>query len=121
MRKRKVLVVLVPPTTKKKEKTVTKTHDLSPGLSHSRKEHGHGNQTSAGPRRPDSERWPELTVKKVAASSVPFGESISRNGKTVWASYHDDQLIAVGASHDEARDKYATWRATGTRAIQGNS
>jgi hypothetical protein len=74
----------------------------------------HGNKT-AWPHRPDSERFPELSVRKVAADSVPFGESISRNGKTVWAAYHDDRLIAVGATHDEARDKYATWRATRPR------
>jgi hypothetical protein len=94
---------------------MTKTHDLSPGLSHSRKEHGHGNRTSAGPRRSDSERWPELSIRKVPAASVPFGESISSNGKTVWASFHAGQLVCCGATHDEARDKYAVWIATRPR------
>ena len=72
------------------------------------REHGHGNAAS-WPHRPDSERWPELSLRKVPANSVPFGESISRNGRSVWAAYHNDELIAVGATHDEARRKYRDW------------
>jgi hypothetical protein len=75
----------------------------------------HGNAAS-WPHRPDSERWPELSLRKVPADSVPYGESISRNGRTVWAAYHSGKLIAVAATHDEARAKYGHWRAT-----EGNS
>jgi predicted negative regulator of RcsB-dependent stress response len=66
-------------------------------------EHGHGNASRNKPRRPDP-RPP--TLRKVDASSVMFGESISTNGKTLWAAYDGEQLVAVGASSDEARRKY---------------
>ena len=46
----------------------------------------HGNKTSWQPRRSDSGRWPELSLRKVPADSVPYGDSISRNGETVWAA-----------------------------------
>jgi hypothetical protein len=69
----------------------------------------HGNKTS-WPRRPDSERWPELSIRKVPADSVPYGVSISRNGRTAWAAYHDSVLIGVGATRDAARSKYRDWR-----------
>jgi hypothetical protein len=68
----------------------------------------HGNKTS-WPHRPDSERWPELSLRKVPADSVPYGESISRNGHTVWAGFHGDQFVCCGATHDEARAKYIDW------------
>ncbi|MCU1301515.1 MAG: hypothetical protein JWQ87_1799 [Candidatus Sulfotelmatobacter sp.] len=58
------------------------------------------------PRRPFSERWPELSLRKVSADSVPHGTSISRSGKYVWAAFHGERLVAVGATADEARHKY---------------
>lgn len=84
---------------------MTKVHNLG---GPQQRDNSHGNRTS-WPHRPDSERWPEMSIRKVQANTVPFGESISRNGRTVWAAYHNDRLIAVGATHDEARAKYRTW------------
>jgi hypothetical protein len=68
----------------------------------------HGNKT-AWPHRPDSERFPELSIRKVPADSVPYGESISRNGRTVWAAFHAGEFVCCGATHDEARDQYRDW------------
>jgi hypothetical protein len=68
----------------------------------------HGNAAS-WPHRPDSERFPELSIRKVPADGVPYGESISTNGRTVWAAYHNDKLIAVGVTHDDVRGKYIAW------------
>jgi len=83
------------------------------------KEHGHGNKAS-WPHRPDSERWPGLSLRKVPANSVPFGESISRTGRgTVWAAYHDGQPVAVAGTRDEARAKYASWHRDRERARVG--
>jgi hypothetical protein len=78
----------------------------------------HGNKTS-WPHRPDSERWPEMSIRKVPVDSVPFGESISRNGRTVWAAYHNDMLIAVGATHDEARGRYRDFAVAHTAKRAG--
>jgi hypothetical protein len=47
-----------------------------------------------------------LDIRKVPAESVPYGESISRNGKFVWAAYDNGVLVAVGATAGEARRKY---------------
>ena len=65
----------------------------------------HGNASRNQPRRLDSERWPKLSIRKVPADSVPYGDSISRNGRTVWAAYDDGRLVAVGATRDEVRSK----------------
>jgi hypothetical protein len=46
---------------------------------------------------------------KVPASSVPYGESISRNGRTVWIAYAGEQLVAVAPTSDEALIKYRAW------------
>jgi hypothetical protein len=56
-------------------------------------------------------RWrPIPGVRKVPADSVPYGESISHNGKTVWAAYADDgTLVCVAATAPEARSKYRAW------------
>lgn len=66
----------------------------------------HGNKThSGGPRAP-------VDVRKVPADSVPYGSSISRNGRTVWAAYDaNGTLVAVAATAPEARRKYRLWRA----------
>jgi hypothetical protein len=68
----------------------------------------HGNKTHSS-YKPDGERWPEMSLRKVSADSVPFGESISRNGHTVWAAYHNGELVAVGTTRDETRTKYREW------------
>jgi hypothetical protein len=65
----------------------------------------HGNKIS-WPHRPDRQRWPLLTIRKVPADRVPYGSSISVNGKTVWAAYHDDELVAVADSRDAVWRKY---------------
>jgi len=68
----------------------------------------HGNVA----RKPSQNRNPP-TIRKVAADSVPFGESISTNGRTVFAAYNaDGRLVAVAESVDAARRKYraALWQ-----------
>jgi len=85
---------------------VTRVHNSGYVETQHQKAHKSG---KSGPRRTYAERFPEMSVRKVGASSVPFGESVSRNGKTCWAAYHDGQLIAVGATADEARGKYIDW------------
>lgn len=49
---------------------------------------------------------PKPTVRKVPADSVPYGESMSRNGKHVWTAYDGERLIVVGATSTEVRVKY---------------
>lgn len=46
------------------------------------------------------------TVKKVPASSVRYGEDISTTGKWVYCAYDGDELVAVGATAGEARQRY---------------
>jgi hypothetical protein len=54
------------------------------------------------------------TVRKVPADSVPFGDSISINGKTVWAAYDArGTLIAIAATASEVRRKYRELRQVG--------
>ena len=43
---------------------------------------------------------------KVPASSVPFGDSISRNGRYVWVVMEGGRVVAIGATADEAGRKY---------------
>jgi hypothetical protein len=45
------------------------------------------------------------TARKVPANSVPFGESISRNGQTVWIAMDGERVVCVGATSDEVRSK----------------
>ena len=48
-----------------------------------------------------------VRVRKVSAASVPYGSSISRNGRTVWAAYDSDgALVTVAATSAEARSRY---------------
>ncbi len=54
---------------------------------------------------------PELEIRRVPADSVPYGESISRNGRTVFAAYHSGELVAVAETADAARRKWRAWRA----------
>lgn len=65
------------------------------------KEHGHGNRIS--PRSPDRN---QPTIRKVEASTVPYGESISGNGRTVWIALDGERLVCVAATAEEARSKY---------------
>lgn len=68
------------------------------------KDDRNANRVTHGPHRPDPH---PPTVRKVPADSVSYGESISLNGKTVWAAYDDaGRLIAVAATADEARHQY---------------
>jgi hypothetical protein len=46
------------------------------------------------------------TIRKVPADSVPYGESISRNGRTVWSASDGERLVCVAATAEEARRKY---------------
>jgi hypothetical protein len=63
-------------------------------------EHSHGNRLS---RRLNPN--PPPVVRKVPASSVPHGESISRNGKYVWVGLDGERVICVEPSAQEARRK----------------
>ena len=80
----------------------------------------HGNKVDHGRARPDSERWPELSLRKVDEASVPYGESISRNGRIVWAAYHSGELVVVGATRDEARAKYRDWHVSQGMSAEGD-
>lgn len=64
----------------------------------------HGNRTRihTAPRTP-------IDVRKVPADSVPYGDSISRNGRIVWAAYDGETLVCVAATAPEARRKYMQW------------
>lgn len=64
------------------------------------KEHGHGNRIS--PHMPGQ----SITVRKVPADSVPYGESISRNGQTVWVALDGERIVCAAPSAEEARRKY---------------
>lgn len=68
------------------------------------------------PHRPDSERWPLLRLAKVDMDSVPYGSSISHNGRWVWAAYHDGAFVCAAASRDECRSKYRDWHIHHTAA-----
>lgn len=48
-----------------------------------------------------------VDIRKVACDTVPYGDCISRNGRTAWAGYDGDgTLVCVAATADEARRKY---------------
>lgn len=70
----------------------------------------HGNVCRTRPRKPDPE---SMVIRKVPADSVPYGDSISRNGVFVWAAYDGERLVAVAATADEARAKYRTYKRIG--------
>jgi len=46
------------------------------------------------------------TIRKLAAGSVPYGDSISIRGNYVWGAFDGDKLVAIGATVDEAKRKY---------------
>ena len=66
-------------------------------------EHGHGNSVDHGRSRPLPAT---VTIRKVPADSVPYGDSISHNGKAVWAAFDGESRVAVGATAGEARRKF---------------
>jgi hypothetical protein len=47
-----------------------------------------------------------IDMRKVAASSVPYGESISTNGRFVYAAYLGERLVCVAATASEARRRF---------------
>lgn len=59
-----------------------------------------------GPRRTWAEKHSKVDVRKVPANSVPFGEQVSGNGKTVWAVYLDGVLLCLGRTAKEAKHNY---------------
>ena len=63
----------------------------------------HGNTTHSGGPRPLP---PSVSVRKIPASSVEYGESVSLNGQTVWAVYDDGVLVCIAPTAPEARRKY---------------
>ena len=66
-------------------------------------EDNHGNRRDyARVRIPDPNA---PVIRKVPAESVSLGESISRNGKTVWVGLDGERVICVAATADEARRK----------------
>ena len=71
------------------------------------KDDRHGNRLDA--YKPDA----PIDVRKLRADSVPYGESISRNGKVVWAAYDGERLVCVAATAGEARRKYKSLTAKG--------
>lgn len=46
------------------------------------------------------------TVRKVPANSVPYGESISRNGRTVWVALEGERVVCVAATSADVRRKF---------------
>jgi len=51
-----------------------------------------------------------LPVRKVPAESVPYGDSISRNGRTVWAGFDGERVVCAAATADECRVKWIAWK-----------
>lgn len=52
-----------------------------------------------------------IVVRKVPADSVPFGPSITANGRTVWVAYEGERVVVVAPTADEACAKYRAKRA----------
>lgn len=50
-----------------------------------------------------------LKVVRVAASTVPLGEAISRDGKTVWVVLAGDKRVGVYATAKEAKRANSIW------------
>jgi hypothetical protein len=50
-----------------------------------------------------------LKVVRVAASTVPLGEAISRDGKTVWVVMSGDRRVGTYASVREAKRAHSIW------------
>ena len=80
-----------------------------------RMEHGHGNKV--GKHSPDPN---PPTLRKVPATSVPYGESISRNGRTVWLAMDGDLVVCVAATSTEARRRFQEIRRSLNGAVGGD-
>lgn len=50
-----------------------------------------------------------LTVKKLPASEVPYGDQVSRRGGFVWAVFREDELLGAYATAREARRAHSIW------------
>jgi hypothetical protein len=83
---------------------MTKTHDLG-----DKRPDPRGGERAWGPHRPDSERFPAMSVRKVDAATVPYGESVSKNGRVCWAAFHDGEFVCCAATRDECWTKYRDW------------
>jgi hypothetical protein len=83
---------------------MTKVHDISYGETRSQKEHRRG-KDSSGPRRTYAEKYPERSIVKVPADSVPYGTDVSRNGRDVWAVFDYGELLCIAPTAKEARRK----------------
>jgi len=65
--------------------------------------HGNKCRTRTTPRA-------RIDVRKLPAEAVPYGTSISLNGRHVWGAFDDDVLVCVAATADEARRKYRFYK-----------
>ena len=83
---------------------MTKIHDLSQGETPHQKAHRRG-KDSSGPRRTFAEKYPQRSIVKVPADSVPFGKEVSKNGRGVWAVYEAGELLCLAPTTKEARRK----------------
>ena len=45
-------------------------------------------------------------IRKLAADTVPYGDAITTRGNYVWGAFDGDELVAIGATVDEAKRKY---------------
>jgi hypothetical protein len=61
------------------------------------KNHGQSRAT----RRPSPTQ--RVTVRKVDADSVPYGDSVSHNGRTCWIAVDGDRILCVRATAEQAR------------------
>lgn len=43
---------------------------------------------------------------KVPASSVPFGEDVSRDKRWVWCCYEGEKVVCMGATKQECKHRY---------------
>lgn len=82
---------------------MTKIHAISYGETRSQKAHRRG-KDSSGPRRTYAEKYPERSLIKVPAHTVPYGTDVSRNG-FVWAVFDDGELLCIAPTAKEARRK----------------
>ena len=87
---------------------MTKVHSFDSPKTFSKRDGQYGSYGLHGrnwPHHPDSVRFPELALRKVEADTVPYGPSIFKNGRTVWAAYHDGEYVCCGATREECRSK----------------
>ena len=68
----------------------------------------HGNKRSDYANRTKQDLFLQ-NIRKVPASSVPFGTDICVRGSSVWAVFDGDLLIAVTSTVIEARRKWRVY------------